>query len=345
MEKMSLDMIDSTFARYNEGSLVEGKVVAFLSKGVLVNIGGKGDAIIYKEDLSSEELKIGDDVTALVVNKKDENGYVKLSLKAAKDIIRDNELAGNLKEESVVEVIITDIAKHHISAKLGNYIVIIPEIHVDFACRNNLQSYKNKRVKCSILEVDRVNKRLVASIRLIKQQEKKDKENAFWDNLYVSKLVDGEVKRIVDFGAFVGVDEHDCLVHISDLSYYNVNKVEDVLKVGDVKQFVVLSFDRNARRVSLGYKQLVTDERDEQFAKFKVGQVITGKVKKVVNVGVIVSLNEFVDAFLHVSEAGYNVKNLTRKFPIDSEVKAKVIRIDSENRRISISINTLDDYE
>ena len=120
MEKMTLDMIDETFARFEEGKLVSGRVVGIVAKGVLVNIGGKGDAIIYHEDLSEDEVKVGSEVTALVVNKKDENGYVKLSLKAAKDLIRDNDLANSLTVDSVVEVIITNATKNFISARLGD---------------------------------------------------------------------------------------------------------------------------------------------------------------------------------------------------------------------------------
>ncbi len=345
MEKMTLDMIDETFARFEEGKLVHGRVVGVIAKGVLVNIGGKGDAIIYHEDLSEDEVKVGSEVTALVVNKKDENGYVKLSLKAAKDLIRDNDLANSLTVDSVVEVIITNVTKNFISARLGDFTVVIPALHVDFAYKNNLQTYKNKRVKCLIVEVDKKNKNIVGSIRLIRQKEKQDKEDAFWGSLYVSKVVEGEVKRITDFGAFIGVDGHDCLCHISDLSYYKVEKVEDVLKLNEVKQFVVLSFDRETRKISLGYKQLAVDERDEEFNKFKVGQVLVAKVKKVVNTGVILELNNVIDGFMHVSEAGYNVRNLTRKFRLEDEIKVKVIRVNKEERKISLSINALDDYE
>lgn len=345
MEKMTLDMIDETFAKFSEGKLVTGKVEAFISKGVIINIGGKKDAIIYTEDLSDDELKVGDDVTAIVVSKKDENGYVKLSTKAAKDLIRENDLAKSLTVDSIVEVIVTNVSKHFVSAKLGDYTVIIPGLHVDYAYRNNLAVYKNKRVKCIIIEVDSDRKTIVGSIRLIKQKEKQDKEDAFWNSLYVSKVVDGEVKRITEFGAFIGVDGHDCLCHISDLSYYKIEKVEDILTIGETKQFVVLAFDRESRKISLGYKQLSVDERDEEFNKFSVGQVVVGKVKKVVNTGVIVSLNEVIDGFLHVSEAGYNVRNISRKFRLDSDVKVKIIRVNKQERKISLSVNALDDYE
>ena len=146
-EKMTIEMVDSTFARFQVGKIVKGTIVLVRSEGALINIGGKGDAFIYNEDLiNKQSLQVGEEIDAIVIDKKDENGYIKLSQKRADEIIKSNDLVAKLSIGDKIEVLVTSITKGGLVAKLGDYIVFIPQSQVDYQYRNNLKVYSNKNV-------------------------------------------------------------------------------------------------------------------------------------------------------------------------------------------------------
>lgn len=344
-EKMTIEMVDSTFARFQVGKLVKGIIVLIKDEGALINIGGKGDAFIYNEDLiNKDSLQAGEEIDAIVIDRKDENGYIKLSQKRADEIIRSNDLVSKLVIGDKIQVLVTSITKSGLVAKLGDYVVFIPQSQVDYQYRNNLKVYANKNITCMVVDLDLINKKLVASIRAYVQKEKVDKENAFWSGIYEEKLVKGIVKRFVDFGAFVSINGKDCLVHNNDVGYLG-EKAKDVFELNKEYEFVVLKTNREEGRISLGYKQLQEDPRIKKFEKYNEGDIVKGIVTKAMDYGAFIKFEENVEGLLHNSEAGYDIKHITQVCKVGDEVEVKIISIDKENFKLSLSINALNDYE
>ncbi|MDD4157393.1 MAG: S1 RNA-binding domain-containing protein [Candidatus Cloacimonetes bacterium] len=340
-EKMSLELVDSTFAKFKEGKSVNGKVVFINNNGALINIGGKGDAFIYNEDfLDKTQVKEGDEITAIVVSKKDENGYIKLSEKRAKEIIRNNETVINMKEGDQIEITINTIVKGGMIGKLGDFNVFVPQSQVDYMYRNDLLHYKNVKIKCSVMDIDLVSKKIVASIRQLKEKVKLDQENNFWSNIEEGKLVKGIVKRFATYGVFVNVNGKDCLLHNNDVSYMK-ERAENIFTVDEEYDFVVLKADREENRVSLGYKQLMEDPRKALYNKYNKNQIVSGIVKKILPYGAIIELENGVAGFLHISEAGYGLRNMAEKFKVNETIETKILEVNDKEMRISLSINAL----
>lgn len=344
-EKMTIEMVDSTFAKFQVGKLIKGTIVLIREEGAVINIGGKGDAFIYNEDLiNKNNIEIGEEINAIVVDKKDENGYIKLSQKRADEIIKSNDLVSKLSIGDKINVLISSITKGGLIAKLGDYTVFIPQSQVEFQYRNNLKIYSNKNVDCLIVDIDLMSKKLVASIRAFIQKEKIDKENAFWSGIYEDKLVKGTVKRFVDFGAFISVNGKDCLLHNSDVGYLG-EKAKDIFEINKEYEFVVLKTNKEEGRISLGYKQLYEDPRVKKFEKYNEGDTVKGIVSKIMEYGAFIKLEENVEGLLHNNEAGYDIKHITQVCKVGDELEVKIIAINKDDFKISLSINALNDYE
>jgi len=203
----------------------------------------------------------------------------------------------------------------------------------------NLKPYVGRTLRLRALEIDDNKHKIVASQKVILQEERIAKETEFFDNIFVDAVVIGKVMRATKFGAFVNVGGFDCLAHIVDLSWGKISKVEDVLTIGQEYEFIVLKIDREKKRVSLGYKQLHLHPFAEFISKHGVGDVVEGTVVRLKEFGAFVKLAENVDGLVHISEASHSfVKNITEVLKVGDEVKVMITKIDEENRKISLSI-------
>lgn len=340
-EKMSMELVDNTFTTYKVGKRVSGTVVVIKDNGVLVNIGGKSDAFIYNEDLDNkDEIKVDDEVTAIIESIRDENGYVKINQKKATNIALRNEISINLNIGDVIDVECKDTVKAGLVGKYGNMKVFIPHSHIDYAHRNNFDEYKNKTVKCIVIDMNLANRNIVASIRGFLDQERTREEEEFWGVIKEGQIVEGTVEKIMPYGVFVKVGTKTCLLHNADVSYIR-EKASDKFTEGEVYQFVVLETDRENRKVSLGYKQLGDDPRNELYKKYKMDDIVKGSIIKILPYGAIVRIDDNVTGFLHISEADYGIRNMNDKFKVGQEVEAKIIETDYDKFRISLSIIAL----
>ena len=339
---MTLEMVESTLARFNVGKLVKGTVVMLTSKGALINIGGKGDAFIYNEDISEETLEVGQEIDALVVDKKDENGYVKLSLTKAKELKEVERLLNGLAVNDIIKVNIKNAVNGGLVAKLGEFNVFIPQSQVDFKYKNNLKSYVQKDVDVLVLEINPTRKKIVASIRAITEKIKAEKEEEFWQGIAVDKIVEGKVKKFVDFGAFVDVNGKSCLVHNHDVGYFN-EKAKDVFKLDETYSFIVLNINRQENKVALGYKQLFEDPRIAIFNDLTIRQKVKGTVVRIAKYGAFINIAEHVDGLLHISEAGYDIKDITEVCNIGDELELSIIDIDKDEYKIALSLREYDE--
>ncbi len=344
--KFSLDLVDKTFIIFKQGSKVSGTVVSSTGDGYIINIGGKKDGLVPFDDLSGEELKIGSTIEAVIVKTKDENtGAVVLSKHRADQIKKGNELAGNLKVGDSADFIITSATNSGLVSKIGMLSVFIPASQVSFK-NIDLSKFVNSQVKAQILEIDLINNKIIASIKAYDRQEKLTQKQNFWKSLFLDKIVKGTVSHYTDFGVFVKVDGVDCLVHNSEVSYDKNADIKSILELSKEYDFKVIKLDEENEKVSLSYKALFDNPLKEDYAKYKTGDVVEGEVKKILPFGAIISLGKNVDGMLHIKEASaYYVKNIYEVAKVGQILKLKIIDINYDALKISLSLKALQEDE
>jgi small subunit ribosomal protein S1 len=345
-EKFNLDSIDKTFTRFKVGAKVNATVVAKLKSGLLVNIGGKKDGFIpfgEEENNAIQNVGLGDSFEAIIVNTRDENGAVVLSKQKADDLRIGNEIANTLTVGGVAEIIITSVTKSGLLSKLGTFEVFVPYSQISLGrIDNNLQNYVNKQFKATVLEIDLIRHKIVASIRAFEENEKLTKEEAFFSSIFENKVVTGKVVRFTDFGAFVNVNGVDCLCHNSEISFERNKKASDVLTLDESYEFKVIKVDRDTKKVSLSYKALQQNPIVEKLKAYKVGDVVNGEVKKILPFGAIISFGDGLEGLLHVKEAShFYIKNIYEVAKVGQKFDLQIIDIDLENTKVFLSLKAL----
>lgn len=346
MNEFNMQAIDDTFTRFKVGAKVMAEVVFMMKDGVILNIGGKKDGFIPFSEEESEALngvKVGDRFEAVIVSTQNENGAVLLSKQKADDIRIASEILANLKVGDTTSLIITGATNHGLLSKLGTFEVFIPYSQIsNRRVDNNLDNYVNKQVSAAVLEIDIISHKIVASIRAVEEKERIDKENAFWGSMYEGKIVRGKVVRLTDFGAFVNIDDIDCLLHNSEVSWDKSVSAKDVLKIDEECEFKVIALDRENKKVSLSLKALTKNPLIDKLATLKVGDVVNGEVKKILPFGAVIVFGDNIEGLLHVKEAShFYVKNVYEVAKVGQKLDLKIIAIDMENLKVSLSLKAL----
>lgn len=345
-EKFNLDSIDKTFTRFKAGAKVNATVIALLKNGVLLNIGGKKDGLIpycEEETEALKDIKVGDSFEAIITKTKDESDAIILS-KAKADYIRwGNEVVNGLKVGDTTDFIITATNKAGIVSNIGNVEVFIPYSQIsNRKVDNNLQNYVNKQVKAVILEIDLNKNKIIASIKAYEENEQHTLETAFWEAIFENKIVAGKVVRFTDFGAFVNVNGVDCLVHNNEVSFEKGKPASEVLELDKTYDFKVIKCDRENKRVSLNYKALQENPLTKKIKELKVGDVVNGEVKKILSFGAIINFGDDIEGLLHVKEAShFFVKNIYEVAKVGQKLDLKIIAIDTENNKVSLSLKAM----
>jgi small subunit ribosomal protein S1 len=343
---------DVTINIFEEGDIVSGEVVRIDKDEILVDIGYKSEGVIPANELSirksvntDEEVSIGDKVDALVMQKEDAEGRLILSKKRARfeqawQRIQDVEQKGETIEGKVIEVV-----KGGLILDLGVR-GFLPASLVDIRRIQNLDEYLDQMLDCKVIELNRSRNNVVLSRRAVLEEERKEVRQQILDNLKQGDIVTGVISNIVDFGAFVDLDGIDGLIHISELSWGHVNHPSEVLAVGDKVNVKVLDIDRERQRVSLGLKQTQEDPWQGLMDTYKVGDVLTGKVTKLVSFGTFVQVLDGIEGLVHISElANHHVEKPEEIVSVGDEIEVKVIEIDTDRRRLSLSIKRLHEEE
>lgn len=345
-EKFNLDNIDKTFTRFKVGAQVSAVCVEKLKDGILLNIGGKKDGLIPYSDEENEaikDVKVGDSFDAIIVKTKDESDAIILS-KAKADFIKwGNKVVNGLKVGDSTNVIISSTNKAGLIAYIGQFEVFIPFSQIsNRRVDNNLENYVNKQVSVVILEIDLSKRKIVASKKAFEENERITTENAFWESIFENKIVTGKIVRFTDFGAFVNVNGVDCLVHNIESSYDRDKKASDIFEIDKEYEFKVIKCDKENKRASLSYKALQENPLNAKVKEYKVGDVVEGEVKKILPFGAIIKIKDEVEGLLHIKEAShFYVKNIYEVAKVGQMLKLKIINIDYDNNKISLSLKAL----
>ncbi len=347
---------EETVTGYREGKAVKGTVLSANDDGIRVNIGGKNDGFISKTEVCEEgeykpeEFPVGTVIDAIIVKKRDEvSGCVLLSKRRADLMRKTDEAVDQIRNGEIFEMVVKKDTKGGLIGSLGTYRVFVPASHIRLKFVPDLKKYVGKTLRLRALDIDDIGHKIVASQRVLLQEEKDERDKKaeiFWDNVKPDVVVAGEVKRISPYGAFVSVDGIDCLAHIDHLSYSHITSPDEVLEIGKTYDFLVLKTDREKQRVSLGYRELQPHPFDKCMEKHPVGSTCTGKIISVLPYGAFVEIEPGVEGLVHVSEAAASyVKDINEILHVGEEVTVKVLAYDDQHRKTTLSIRACVDEE
>ena len=344
-----MDDVDKSFVQIKNGTVVTGKVVTVNDEEICVNIGYKADGIITKQEFSAEpdikmtdEVKEGDELEVEVIRVRDEDGNVLLSRKNIESRKQWQALIDTYEEQEFFDCIGKQVVKGGLIATINGIRAFIPASHLDVRYVNDITEYVGKQMKVKIIEVEKHRRRVVASRKdFIIEQEKLEKEE-LWDAIEEGSTVRGVVRRLTDFGAFVDIGGIDGLVHVTDLAWGRVNHPRDIVSINDEIDVVVLKVDKDRERISLGYKQTKAKPWDVAEDKYPVGSIVHGKVVRIVPFGAFVELEPGLDGLIHISQvAEKRIEKVEDVLELNQEVDVKVLELNIEARRISLSIRAL----
>jgi small subunit ribosomal protein S1 len=340
---------DATLHPFHEGDVVTGHVVRIDNDEVLVDIGYKSEGVIPSSELSirksvdpSDEVSLGEEVDALVLTKEDQDGRLILSKKRARfeKAWRKIEAAAESGEPVAGSVI--EVVKGGLIIDLGVR-GFLPASLVDIRRVPNLDEYMGQSIECKVIELNRSRNNVVLSRRAVLEEQRKEDRERILDRLQPGQVVEGTISNIVDFGAFVDLDGIDGLIHISELSWSHVNHPSEILTIGETVSVKVLDIDRDRQRISLGLKQTQEDPWQRVVDTYNIGDELEGTVTKVVTFGAFVEILDGVEGLVHISElAQHHVENPREIIQPGDPVRVKILEIDSERRRLSLSIKRVE---
>ena len=339
----------ATIVSFEEGDVVNGKVVRIDRDEVLLDIGYKSEGVIPAGELSirknvdtSEEVELGEEIDALVVTKEDSEGRLILSKKRARFEKAWRKIETAAENGEPVEGNVIEVVKGGLILDLGIR-GFLPASLVDIRRVHNLDEFMSTTLECKVIELNRSRNNVVLSRRAVLEEERKEVRDQILDRLQPGEVVEGKISNIVDFGAFVDLEGIDGLIHISELSWSHVNHPSEVVAIGDTVKIKVLDIDRDRQRISLGLKQTQEDPWQRVVSTYRSGDVLEGTVTKVVSFGAFVEILDGVEGLVHISElADHHVENPSEVVELGASLNVKILEIDEERRRLSLSIKRVE---
>ena len=344
------------------GSLVEGQVVSLDENEAYVNIGYKAEALLPINEVTEEDnvkltevLQVGEKIKAKVLSLGNETKPPIISIIEIKreEFLKErkeayDELEKFSESQEIITVKVTKAVKGGVEADFKGTKIFIPASHMELIHVEDLSIYEGKDVEVNIIEYTTHKRRLprvVASRRGLLKNKKLLMEEVTWENIKVGDVVQGIIRRITNFGAFVEVDGVDGLLHVSELSHGRVEKPEDVLKIGGELTVSVISIDKENKKLSLSLKKLLPDPWLNIRDKYPIGNIVLGKVVRFAQFGAFVELEPGVDGLIHVSHISTKrVEKPEDELAIGQMVKAKILSVDDENKKISLSIREVENF-
>ena len=349
MEENFAELLEQSLKTLNNGDKVTGTVMAVGSTEVEVDLGTKHTAYIPLEDFSSdpnvkpeEAVKVGDQIEAIVVHVNDGEGVVRLSKKRLEAGKAWEEIEAAAENKDIVEGVVTEENKGGIVVNVKGIRVFVPASQSGVAKGGDLGELLKKTVQLRITEVNRARRRVVGSIRSVASEQRKAAQEKIWSEIEVGKQYHGTVKSLTSYGAFVDIGGVDGMVHVSELSWNRIKNPAEVVKVGDEIDVYVIALDPEKKKISLGYKTEATNPWTIFNNEYKVGDVVTVKIVKLMTFGAFAEIIPGVDGLIHISQiADRRIGKPEDVLSEGQEVDAKIIDIDQEHKRISLSIRAL----
>ncbi|MCI0663502.1 MAG: 30S ribosomal protein S1 [Acidobacteria bacterium] len=331
----------------SENEVVKGRVVKITDQAVIIDVGFKSEGIVpiaeFKEG-DQVTVQPGDEVDVYVKQLENSEGYVELSRADAVRMQTWDQIELAYKQGTNIIGRVTDRIKGGLRVDIGGIQAFLPGSQVDLRPVRNLDSFRNKEIEIRVLKVNKKRGNIVLSRKIVLEELINGRKNDTLKNLEEGIIVEGQVKNITEYGAFIDLGGLDGLLHITDMSWGRIQNPNELFKVGETIQVKVLKFDRDKERVSLGYKQLIPDPWATTFERYPIGSRVKGKVVSLTDYGAFIELEPGIEGLVHITEMSWSkrVKHPSKILSVGQDVEAQVLEVEQNNRRISLGIKQIE---
>ena len=341
-----MEEIEKTMVRLHSGDIVKGHVINVTQDEVVVNLGYKSDGIIPRDEVTKEvaadlpgHFAVGDEIEVCVLQVDDGDGNVLLSRKKVDAMQEWVELTDAQEKDEVIEVEMKEVVRGGMIAYFKNVKCFIPASQLSDRYVDDLSVFVGQKANVRILEMDRRRSKIILSRKAVIQEEKSEKKKELLKTLEKGQVVEGQVKQITNFGAFVDIGGIDGLIHISELSWGRVKHPSDVLSIGEEVKVEVLDFEESSERISLSLKSIQPEPWKVASEKYQVGEVIQGEVVRLVDFGAFVEIEPGLDGLVHISQISEaHVAKPSDVLQKGQKVEVKILDINVEDQRMSLSM-------
>jgi small subunit ribosomal protein S1 len=337
------ELYEESFRQFSEGEIIRGTIIQVREKEVIVDVGFKSEGIIAIDEFRMSggriEVKIGDRVEVFLEETENSDGYVVLSKEKADKAKVWEDLARVLQEDGIVDGRVIERVKGGLAVDIGVR-AFLPGSQIDLRPVHNLEHLLGQKIKVKILKLNRLRNNVVVSRRAILEKELEGKRKETLAKIQVGALMKGIVKNITEYGAFIDLGGVDGLLHITDMSWGRISHPSELLMVGDEIEVMILKFDVETKKVSLGLKQKTADPWKDIVEKYPAGCKIKGKVVSLTDYGAFVELEEGVEGLIHVSEMSWTrkIKHPSKVVAVGDIVEAVVLDVNTEKKRLSLGL-------
>ncbi len=341
-------LYEESLRTVEEGQILKGIVVDITPDHVTVDVGYKSEGQIPMQEFLKRDkkvdVKIGDRIDVLLERKESEEGLLILSKDKADKVNVWREISRSCREGEVMEGAIISKVKGGLSVDIGGIFAFLPGSQIDLKPVRNLDALIGKRLKFKVIKFNRKRNNIVLSRRILLDEERRLLREETLKNIKEGEIIEGTVKNLTDYGAFIDLGGVDGLLHVTDITWGRIGHPSDRLSVGDRIKVKVLHFDREKEKVSLGLKQALPDPWDSVIERYPVGSRIKGKVVNVTDYGVFVELEEGIEGLVHISELTWSkkMKHPSKVVHIGDEVEVMVLDCDPAKRRISLGMKQIE---
>src|SRR5690606_25421230 len=337
---------DSTFKEVSDAELLTGTIVGLTKTDAIVNIGFKSDGLISLNEFRDlPDVKIGDEVEVIVVEKEDRNGHLNLSRRLARAARSWQEIVEFYKTGEIVTGTITSKTKGGLIVDVHGLETFLPGSQIDVKPVTDYDQYVGKTMDFKVVKINEAIRNAVVSHKALIESDIEQQRSEIIGKLEKGQILEGTVKNVTDFGAFIDLGGVDGLLYITDISWGRINHPSEALENGQKLNVVVLDFDDDKKRISLGLKQLTPHPWDQLSEEIVEGSVVKGKVVNIEDYGAFLEILPGVEGLVHVSEITWSSQPINAKefFTLGEEYESKVVTLDKEERKMSLSIKQLTD--
>ncbi|MBT4594628.1 30S ribosomal protein S1 [bacterium] len=340
------ELYEETAGKFKVGTVVVGKVLAKTDDGALVGIDYKSDGLVPKYEFTEPEfikIKADDEIEVLLDRLEDENGCVILSYQKAKSLRAWDRIIDLAEKDEPVQGVVLHKVKGGLSVDVG-IPAFLPGSQVDIQRVNNFDQFVGQEITCRILKVNKRRGNIIVSRRKYLEEIRSVEKEKALTTLQENMVVEGIVKNITNYGAFVDVGGIDGLLHITDMSWGRIGHPSELIKIGDKIPVKIISFDKDHEKISLGMKQLESNPWDAIEGKVEIGSKLKGKITSITDYGLFVEIAKGVEGLVHISEISWTerIHTLSKHFNVGDDVSVIVVALDRNNRRMSLSVKQLE---
>ncbi len=348
-DQVTYDEMEAYFSdslgQFKEGQIINGTIIEMSKDHIVVDVGFKSEGIISLHEFPDygKTLAMGEEVEVYLERVEDNDGNVVLSKEKAIKIKIWDDLVKTYEADETIEGVVVAKAKGGLTVDIGLR-AFLPGSQIDLRPIRNLEKLIGETFKMKIIKMNKKRGNIVLSRRILLEEQRKQLREGTLEQMEEGNLIEGIVKNITEYGVFIDLGGMDGLLHITDMSWGRVNHPSEMFAIGDMVKVMVLKYDKEKERVSLGLKQITPDPWVEVEAKFPVDTRITGKVVSITNYGVFVELEKGIEGLVHISEMSWSrhVKHPSKMVALNDEVEAVVLTLDKERKRISLGMKQIE---